>query len=260
MTLTQLIMAKPPSFSFFLLSLLIICSSGELIINFFFLSETANLLGEFQYFMIHDYDPTLFTGFLVGFTFIPGGAIISFLKQKTQMRRSLGDTTIITVPSSNPSSVTPTTPTNPATMPITVPSTNSPVPSVAYPPPSLPPPSVPLINPQPPPSTSTPSPTNTGTTGQRWCVAKSGVSQSALQSALDYACGIGAADCSQIQQGGRCYNPNTLQNHASYAFNSYYQKNPIPTSCDFGGTATLVNNNPSKIFIYLSHTYVCANA
>ncbi|KAL0335377.1 UNVERIFIED_CONTAM: Glucan endo-1,3-beta-glucosidase 1 [Sesamum radiatum] len=82
--------------------------------------------------------------------------------------------------------------------------------------------------------------------GQSWCVAKNGVPEKTVQQALDYACGIGGADCSGIQQGASCYNPNTLQNHASYAFNSYYQKNPVQTSCDFGGAAVITNVNPSS--------------
>ncbi|KAL0306720.1 UNVERIFIED_CONTAM: Major pollen allergen Ole e 10 [Sesamum radiatum] len=68
-----------------------------------------------------------------------------------------------------------------------------------------------------------------------WCIASRSVSQTALQSALDYACGQAGADCSAIQANGVCYNPNTVRDHASYAFNSYFQNNPIPTSCNFGG-------------------------
>lgn len=65
--------------------------------------------------------------------------------------------------------------------------------------------------------------------------------------ALDYACGYGGADCSAIQAGQSCYNPNSLRNHASYAFNDYYQKNPVPTSCVFGGVAQLTYTDPSKM-------------
>ena len=176
--------------------------------------------------------------------------------------------TIITVPATNPVTISPS---NPAGMPVTVPSTtplpfpptnpaNTPVPvsnpatttPVGIPPPitnpvTSPPSSgtVPVTNPQPqPPPANTNAP---AIQGQSWCVAKQGAPEASLQSALDYACGMGGSDCSQIQQGGNCYSPVTLQNHASFAFNSYYQKNPAPTSCDFGGTATLVNTNPSKI-------------
>ncbi|GFQ06005.1 glucan endo-1 3-beta-glucosidase 1 [Phtheirospermum japonicum] len=98
--------------------------------------------------------------------------------------------------------------------------------------------------------TMTPLSTNSPTspTGS-WCVASQSVSQAALQVALDYACGHGGANCSAIQTGGRCYNPNTVRGHASYAFNSYYQKNLVPTSCNFGGTAFTTSTDPSKIYI-----------
>ncbi|OEL16787.1 hypothetical protein BAE44_0022194 [Dichanthelium oligosanthes] len=81
--------------------------------------------------------------------------------------------------------------------------------------------------------------------GGTWCVASQSANPTALQVALDYACGYGA-DCSAIQPGGSCFNPDTMHDHASYAFNSYYQKNPVPTSCDFGGTATITNTDPSS--------------
>ncbi|XP_010414199.1 PREDICTED: major pollen allergen Ole e 10-like [Camelina sativa] len=81
--------------------------------------------------------------------------------------------------------------------------------------------------------------------GGSWCVARENAAKMALQAALDYACGIGGADCSEIQEGGKCYNPNSLRAHASFAFNSYYQKNPIPSSCNFDGTAVTISADPS---------------
>ncbi|CAL0329673.1 unnamed protein product [Lupinus luteus] len=81
--------------------------------------------------------------------------------------------------------------------------------------------------------------------GASWCVTRSDASFQALQTALDYACGAGA-DCSVLQPNGLCFLPNTIQAHASYAFNSFYQrKGRAPGSCDFSGTATIAQSDPS---------------
>ncbi|KAG6709525.1 hypothetical protein I3842_06G136600 [Carya illinoinensis] len=90
------------------------------------------------------------------------------------------------------------------------------------------------------PANPSPKPTKSG-----WCLPKAGVSDAQLQANLDYACGHGI-DCSSIQPGGACFEPNTVSAHAAYAMNLYYQtvgKNPI--NCDFSQTATVTSKNPS---------------
>lgn len=85
------------------------------------------------------------------------------------------------------------------------------------------------------------------TTGNTWCVANPYADKNKLQAALDFACGEGGADCRSIQPNSTCYNPNTLVSHASFAFNSYYQKQArAGGSCYFGGTSYVVTQEPSE--------------
>ncbi|XP_022959424.1 PLASMODESMATA CALLOSE-BINDING PROTEIN 3-like [Cucurbita pepo subsp. pepo] len=81
--------------------------------------------------------------------------------------------------------------------------------------------------------------------GAYWCVARSEASYEALQTALDYACATGA-DCTPLLSNGLCFLPNTIQAHASYAFNSFFQRKAMaPGSCDFAGSATIAQTDPS---------------
>ncbi|KAJ0921029.1 putative glucan endo-1,3-beta-D-glucosidase [Helianthus annuus] len=84
------------------------------------------------------------------------------------------------------------------------------------------------------------------TTNQTFCVAMDGVDGKTLQTALDWACGPGRANCSEIQPGESCYSPNNVKNHASYAFDSYYEKQGrAGGSCDFKGVAIITTTDPS---------------
>ncbi|XP_050233974.1 major pollen allergen Ole e 10-like [Mercurialis annua] len=97
------------------------------------------------------------------------------------------------------------------------------------------------VQPQPPP----PAPQHKKAESGVWCVAKPSAADSIIKEALDYACGSGA-DCKPIQAYGPCFEPNTLVGHASYAFNSYWQKTKAAGgTCDFAATAIIVTVDPS---------------
>ncbi|KAF9672566.1 hypothetical protein SADUNF_Sadunf11G0055500 [Salix dunnii] len=174
--------------------------------------------------------------------------LISYSVSTTQLDTVTGGVPVInpTTPVVNPVDSPPSPiginplPTTPPSV-IMTPDTSTP-PAVTMTPDTSTPPAVTMT----PVTPNPPATTNPTSSGGQWCIASAIASQTALQVAIDYACGYGAADCSAIQQGSSCYNPNTLRDHASYAFNSYYQKNPAATSCVFGGTAQLTSTDPSN--------------
>lgn len=90
-----------------------------------------------------------------------------------------------------------------------------------------------------------PSPSDNPKSNQKWCVAKPDATDDKLQGNLDYVCSLGI-DCTPIQDGGPCYNPNSVRSHASYAMNAYYHINGQHDSdCYFDGTGVVTNSNPS---------------
>ncbi|KAM3189837.1 hypothetical protein ACQJBY_068225 [Aegilops geniculata] len=84
-----------------------------------------------------------------------------------------------------------------------------------------------------------------------WCVLAGGgkpLNETAVALALNYACGQGTGTCAAIQPGGACYEPNTLDAHASYAINAYWQQFKAKGgSCYFNGLAVKTNKDPSYL-------------
>lgn len=84
-----------------------------------------------------------------------------------------------------------------------------------------------------------------GGDGRKWCMPKGDASAEALQANIDYACSNGI-DCGPVQEGGPCFLPNTLQSHAAYVMNAYYQSHGRNDfDCDFSNTGVLTTDNPS---------------
>ncbi|XP_019178674.1 PREDICTED: probable glucan endo-1,3-beta-glucosidase A6 [Ipomoea nil] len=92
-----------------------------------------------------------------------------------------------------------------------------------------------------------PKPTNDNPPeGKFWCVVAPAANKTAVVDALNYACGQGKGTCDPIQPGGKCYQPNSLVPHASYAFSSYWARfNSIGGTCYFNGLAIKTTKDPS---------------
>uniref|UniRef100_A0A0E0E4X5 X8 domain-containing protein n=1 Tax=Oryza meridionalis TaxID=40149 RepID=A0A0E0E4X5_9ORYZ len=142
----------------------------------------------------------------------------------------------------------PTNPALPAPLPPTPASPGDSPPSIA---PGNPP-TPPLIAPgtgSPPPATTTnvpPPPAPGAREAGVWCVANPTVASAVAQTAMDYACASGA-DCGMVAApGAPCFLPDTLMAHASFAFNSYWQRTKVAGgTCDFAGAAMLITKDPS---------------
>ncbi|KAK8951848.1 Glucan endo-1,3-beta-D-glucosidase [Platanthera zijinensis] len=77
-----------------------------------------------------------------------------------------------------------------------------------------------------------------------WCVANPATSEADLQNNIQFACS--STDCSLIQYGGACFDPQTIIFHASVAMNLYYQSvGRNSWNCYFGGSGLIVTTDPS---------------
>lgn len=91
----------------------------------------------------------------------------------------------------------------------------------------------------------------TGNSSGVFCIAKQDADSNKLLDGLNWACGQGQANCTAIQVGQPCYSPNTVVNHASYAYNDYYQKmQSVGGTCDFQGTAMTTTVDPSEFLLF----------
>ncbi|KAJ8899472.1 hypothetical protein K2173_018446 [Erythroxylum novogranatense] len=82
--------------------------------------------------------------------------------------------------------------------------------------------------------------------GKLWCVAAKGANTSLVATALSWACSQGNKTCDPIKPGKRCYKPNSVIWHASYAFSSYWaQFQKTGGTCSFNGVAMSTPKDPS---------------
>ncbi|KAK8951853.1 Glucan endo-1,3-beta-D-glucosidase [Platanthera zijinensis] len=77
-----------------------------------------------------------------------------------------------------------------------------------------------------------------------WCVAKPSTKEEDLQNNIQFACS--KIDCSLIQRGGPCFDPQTSISHASVVMNLYFQSAGRHSwNCYFGGSSLIALTDPS---------------
>ncbi|KAE9592321.1 putative glucan endo-1,3-beta-D-glucosidase [Lupinus albus] len=78
-----------------------------------------------------------------------------------------------------------------------------------------------------------------------WCIAKYTTNDTQLMNNILYACDV-LDNCKMIQQGGSCFIPDILLNHASVVMNEYYaKKGRNPWNCYFSDSGLISNTEPS---------------
>lgn len=92
----------------------------------------------------------------------------------------------------------------------------------------------------------TPAPDSRAADVRRWCVPKPAADEMVLQVNIDFVCGQVGIDCAAIRPGGICFEPDTVQAHAAYAMDLYFQSNGQQVfDCDFGQTGVVTTVDPS---------------
>ncbi|KAK1311899.1 hypothetical protein QJS10_CPA07g00454 [Acorus calamus] len=83
---------------------------------------------------------------------------------------------------------------------------------------------------------------------KKWCVANPKAVLRNLKDAFDWTCSRngGGVDCGPLEPDQPCYRPYFLLDHASYAFNIYWQKNKHKQGVHCDGVAQITETDPNE--------------
>ncbi|XP_026436619.1 A-agglutinin anchorage subunit-like [Papaver somniferum] len=189
---------------------------------------------QFQVLMENKRAYMFFLLLLCNLTLCSSGSLVGYTyKEKTK----------VSITSATDLKTNPTT--APFTTPITNPTTTYPVPPAGSTPVAMPI-ATPYTTPSANPGTSSPPP-GLDSLEQIWCVARTGLVESALQSALDYVCGIPGADCSAIEQNGTgsCVYPSSSSLAATTPSSSSSSSSVLNTGSPATSDAPISEFRPS---------------